>query len=642
MKHDSSSSGEPSILLASNEFLNQEVERLQAERDAMRRELQQIHASYAWRMVDGYRRWLTRHRENPAVRCYEKIAIKILDLTVGGSERDVEKRYQLWINAHALSPERSERIRAAADAFPYRPLVSVVLTVGGTISEPLVAAAIDSVRAQLYEHWQLVIASDEAAAPSIETALARGGNNDSRITMKRFFNRDDAAGAAPIDLRDLTQGEFITFLDQQGRLAPEAFYEVVKRLNRNPLDDLFYWDEDQLTAEACRTTPFFKPDWNPDLLLSMNYVGECFVIRKTLAEAVGGLQRGFAPGQNYDLVLRAAERSARIVHLAKLLYHRSNQAGEFPPHADAQREGEARGLRALEEALRRRGTDGSVDNLGAGLYAVRYEIREHPMVSIVIPTRDRCALLRQCLESVARHTDYDNYQIIIMDNDSVERETLAYLQKIRSTVQVHRCPGAFNFSALNNLGVTRTKGEFLVFLNNDTQVIRRDWMHAMLEQARRPEVGAVGAKLLFADERIQHAGIVLGLWGMVGHAFRFTPANVRHDFGLPDAIRDCSAVTGACIMMRRDVFNEVAGFDEQLPVAFNDVDLCLRLRARGYLVVYTPRALLYHYESATRRRTRVVSDEELFLKRWGETLKRGDPYYNRNLTLSGEDWTIAV
>ncbi len=640
VKQNQTQAEKASILVeASNEFLKREIQRLESEREAMRRELQQIQQSYAWRMVNSYRRWIARYRDNSVVRLYERIALWMLNRMVENDEQDERKRYQLWLQSHKLTPEIIETMKAAAASLPYRPLISVVLSVGSATIENWLAMAIDSVRAQLYDHWQLCIASDESAGQSIELMLARYMAEDPRIVARHSPGR---TAGAPIDLRDFVKGEFITFLDQFGQLGAAAFYQVVKRLNRNPLDDLLYWDEDKLDSEGRRVEPFFKPDWSPDLLLSMNYLGECFVIRSTLVEKLGGLRRGFAPSQNYDLALRAVEQTDRIAHLPEVLYHRCNESVWLPHLADEVAERDLQSTRAIGEAVRRRGEDGTVDTISPGLYAVRYDIRDEPLVSILIPTRDNCQLLRKCLESVHRNTDYKNYEIIILDNDSAEPETLEYFKEIAAEIQIHRCPGPFNFSAINNLGAAKAGGKFLLFLNNDTRVIRRDWMRAMIEQAQRPEVGAVGAKLLFADGRIQHAGMVLGICGMIGHAFRFKSCNAQHYCGLADVIRDCSAVTAACMMMRHSVFDEVKGLDEKLPIEFNDVDLCLRLRQRRYLVVYTPLALLNHYEGATRHRIHVPGDLEVFMKRWGSCLKNGDPYYNRNLTLAREDWTIEL
>jgi len=640
MKQDLSSTGSTSILKASNEFLNRELQRLESERDAMHRDLQQIQHSYSWKIIDGYRRWIARHRDNSVVRLYEKLAVWMLDHIVGTGEQSDTRRYELWLKAHELLPEHIANLQTEAATFPYRPLISIVLLVSNTTIENWLAAAIDSVRAQLYDNWQLCIAGDGSVGPAVESTLARYIADDSRIVVRHAVRSNGTAPAA-IDFRDVVQGEFVGFLDQCGLLGVEAFFAVVKRLNRDPLLDLFYWDEDRLDSAGRRSAPFFKPDWSPDLLLSLNYLGECFVIRTTLADKLGGLCRGWSLSQNYDLALRAVERTEKIVHLPEVLFHRRSGLLPSTDQNDRIAERNRQNTRAIDEALRRRGEPGRVQTIDPGLYAVRYDIRDEPLVSIVIPTRDKYQLLRQCLDSIERSTDYKNYEIIVMDNDSVETETLHYFKEIAEKAQVHRCPGPFNYSAINNLGAGKAKGEFLLFLNNDTKVIHPDWMRALIEQAQRPEVGAVGAKLLFADGRIQHAGAVLGIGGMVGHAFRFKGGDTQHYFGLSDVIRDCSAVTSACLMMRHSVFDEIEGFDEELRVELNDIDLCLRLRQLGYLIVYTPLALLYHYERATRRRSLAPGDHEAFFKRWGTYLKQGDPYYNRNLTLAREDWTIA-
>jgi len=638
IKSDRLSSGRTSIPKSSNEFLSGEIHRLESERDAMHRELREIQQSYGWKIVDGYRQWIARHRDKSVVRLYERIAVWVLERTLDTSNQDQSKRYQLWLAANALSSDRIEGLKSEAGALPYRPLISAVLSMAGAASENL-SATIDSVRAQLYDNWQLRIVCDASTEQAVRTMMARYVA-DSRIAVT-FEGRNNGTASTATDLGELAHGEFVTFLEQSGQLSSAAFFEVVKRLNRSPLDDLFYWDEDRLDSAGRRTAPFFKPEWSPELLLSTNYLGECFVIRTALAEKLGGLRRSFAPSQNYDLALRAVEASDRIVHIPKVLFHRHDESGSSPGSDHGTAERDRQNVRAIDEALQRRGEHASVATVAEGLYEVRYEIRDQPLVSIVIPTRDKCQLLRQCLESIERNTDYKNYEIVIMDNDSAEPETLQYFEEIAGKVAVHRYPGRFNFSAICNLGVAKANGEFLLFLNNDTQVIRPDWMRALIEQAQRPQVGAVGAKLLFADGRIQHAGAVMGIGGTVGHAFRCLAGNTRHYFGLSDVIRDCSAVTAACMMMRREVYEEVHGFDESILIDFADVDLCLRLRREGYRIVYTPLALLYHYESATRRRMHVPGDYEIFVKRWSDCLKNADPFYSRNLTVNREDWTIA-
>ena len=601
------------MVTASNQFLNRELASLQTERDALRRELTQIHNSYAGKIIEHYRRWIARNRNNAAIRIYESIALWILNRIVGPEEQDSRKRYQLWMKAHELTAERLEAITAAAATFPYRPLVSVYISADGDAIEELLTKAIESVRTQLYDNWELCLVNDDANDERIETMLNRYADNDHGIKVNHSID-----------------GEFVVFLGQHGELSRDSMFELVRQLNHDQMADFVYWDEDQLDANGSRCAPFFKPDWSPDLILSMNYVGESFAVSRSLIDEAGGIRSEDGVEQVYDLVLRATERAQRIVHIPEVLYHRRESTAA------------SQGAHAIEQTLRRRGLGAKVETSHAGHYSVRYEIRDNPMVSILIPTKDNCRLLRQCIDSIGKTTDYPNYEIIVMDNDSSDRETLDYFARIADKVHILRCPGRFNFSAINNRGAAQARGEFLLFLNNDTEVKRADWMRAMVEQAQRPEVGAVGAKLLFSDGRIQHAGVVLGVDGIVGHAFRL----VRDDGAgypvLANLIRDCSAVTAACMMMRHSVFDEVGGFDETLPVDFNDVDLCLRLREGGYLIVYTPLALLYHHESATRGHFHHPEYKELFLQRWGRSIRNGDPYYNRNLTLTTEDWSVAI
>lgn len=636
--------GRNAVLETSIDFLNRELQRLEIAHAAIHRELREIHQSYAWRIIDGYRRWLARHRDNFAVRSYEKVALWVLDRTAGGREqddRDDGARYRLWTARDSLTPARIASIGAEAADFPYRPLISIVFILRTEVIEKCLAAAIASVRSQLYGNWQLCIVHNEPTNQSVEAMLLDVTRDDSRVEVHPAVGTA-ASGRTSIDCREFVKGEFIAFLDQFGQLSADALHEVVKRLNRSPLDDLLYWDEDKLDPEGRRIDPFFKPDWSPDLLLSMDYLGECFVIRRSLVEKLGGLRRAFAPSETYDLALRAVEETRRIAHLSRILYHRRSESGSSRDLVDEHSERERHRTRAIGEALQRRGEDGRVEAVGMGLYTVRYDISDEPLVSILIPTRDRCQLLRRCVESIRRNTDYNNYEIIVLDNDSTEPETLEYFRYIAGEVRIHRCPGPFNYSVINNFGVARSAGEFLLFLNNDTEVIRRDWMRAMVEQAQRRGVGAVGAKLLFGDGRIQHAGVVLGIGGAVGHAFRLMPGEANNYHGLDRVIRNCSAVTAACMMMRRSLFDELGGFDDKFPIEFNDIDLCLRLRQRGYRVVYTPLALLYHHEGVSRRGIDATGDLKVFLERWGACLAIGDPFYNRNLTLAREDWAIAV
>ncbi len=553
---------------------------------------------------------------------------------------DPNAQYQVWLERHRLNPQDVATMKAAVDTFTYTPLISIVVPVYDT-DEIWLRKAIESIRAQIYSHWELCLANDGSTKPHVRTILEEYATIDPRVRVKHLPRNEGIVGASAHAV-SLATGEFVGLLDHDDELPPDALFEVVKRLNENPELDLLYSDEDKLEPHGSRVEPFFKPDWSPDLLLSMNYVNHFSVFRRSLLDEIGGFRHGFDGSQDYDLLLRFTERTTRIAHIPKILYHWRKTPNSAATSTTAKPYAYEAAKRALEHALQRRGYPGLVESLFPGHYRVRYQLRGKPLVSILVPTRDRWQLLQQCLHSIEEKTSYSRYEIILLDNDSTEPETLEYLEALTGKRRVYRYPGPFNFSAINNFGAARVRGEYLLFLNNDTQVIEPDWLTAMLEQAQRPEVGAVGAKLLYPDGRIQHAGVVLGIAGTANHAFRHHPGDALGYFGLTDLVRNCSAVTAACMMVSRHVFKEVGGFDERFRIAFGDVDFCLRLRQRGYLIVYTPLALLYHYESATRGGLHPPEDEELCRKLWGDLIEAGDPYYNPNLTLSREDWSLRL
>lgn len=534
-------------------------------------------------------------------------------------------------------------MKASAKRLRYTPIISVITPIYNP-EEAWLRMAIESVRAQSYPHWELCIVDDGSDKPHVRRVL-NDYAKDPRIRITHLPSNEGIACASNHAL-SLAMGEFVGFLDHDDELSPDALFEVVTRLNENPALDLLYSDEDKLETDGRRIEPFFKPDWSPDLLLSTNYIAHFSVFRRSLLEEVGGFRVGLDGSQDYDLLLRFTERTQKIAHIPKVLYHWRKTSASVAS-ATAARPfalkpiAYAAARRAVEQALKRRGYEGRVEMVHPGIYMIRYRLKEAPLVSIIIPTRDQWQLLQQCLRSIEEKTSYTRYEIIVLDNDSTDSETLRYFDTIAAKWPVYRYPGPFNFSAVNNFGVAKAGGDYLVFLNNDTRVIRPDWLTAMLERAQHPEVGAVGAKLLYPAGRIQHAGVVMGIGGLAAHAFRNLPDGQSY-FDFADLMRNCSAVTAACMMVRRRVFEEMGGFDERFRVAFNDVDFCLRLRQRGYLIVYHPLALLYHYEYATRGRYHPSEDEELLCKLWGHVIRQGDPYYNPNLTLSREDWSLDL
>jgi len=529
---------------------------------------------------------------------------------------------------------------------------------------PWLEESITSVLTQSYPYWELWLCTVNSPA-SIHSILSRYQDQHERVKIVRFPAPDDVAMTLNRAL-GLANGEFVGLLGQHDTLAPHALYEVVKRVQDNQ-GDIVYSDEDAIDATGRRSMPFCKPDWSPDLCLSSLYACHFGVYRKRLVEAVGGFRSAYAESVEYDLLLRCTEQSKRVLHVPRILYHkrqfvlRQAQHERFthPPEGAGTLKNpftlslskgalvqqsasvmHASAKRALSDALSRRGETAVVeDGPVACTFRVRRQVLATPLVSILIPTRDRLNLLRRCLKSIETQTTYRHYEILILDNGSQEPRTLSYLASLSH--QVIRDDEPFNFARLNNRLASLARGEHLLLLNNDIEVITPDWLEALLEHSQRQEVGAVGAQLLYADGTVQHAGVVLGMRGVAGHAHKYLPAKRTGYFCFPRLIRNYSAVTAACLMMRKAVYEEVGGMDERLAVTFNDVDLCLRLRARGYLVVYTPYARLYHHEARSRWYQPPQPEEvQYMLDRWGMLLAN-DPYYNPHLTLAREDFSFV-
>jgi len=563
---------------------------------------------------------------------------------------DINQQYRVWQELHPILPSDIIRMRRESRAFAYRPKISIVMPTYNSKPEWL-DAAINSVRDQYYDNWELCIADDCSPNSSVRAQIERRAEGDDRIKVTCLTKNQGIAGASNAAL-SMASGEFVAFLDHDDELKPYALYEVVKLLNQQPDLDYIYSDEDKRDFAGHLAEPFFKPDWSPDFLRSVNYVCHLSVYRRSLVEALGGLRSECDFSQDYDLVLRVSERTKRIAHIPVPLYTWRMAEGSAAEEENAKPQATDASKKALSDHLQRTKQPGRVeDGLWPGTFTVRYEIKGSPLVSIIIPTKDKVSLLRDCVESVRLRSDYQNFEVIIVDNGSVEAETKAYFDRVTSQdkrVRVMAAPGPFNFSVLNNDAVRKeSHGEHLLFLNNDTEVMRKDWLNAMVEHSQRPEVGAVGARLLYKDGRVQHAGVLLGLGGVAGHAFQFQDGEDPGYQARNLVTQNYSAVTAACMMMRRDVFDEVGGFNERdLTVAFGDVDLCIRIREKGYLIVWTPYAELHHYESASRgyedspeKIERFQREINYMKRRWGPVL-HNDPFYNPNLTRAYHDFRI--
>ncbi|TCJ20693.1 glycosyltransferase [Rubrobacter taiwanensis] len=547
----------------------------------------------------------------------------------------VRFQYPAWVRNNRLKARDMARLREEAAGFEYRPPVSFIMAVRDPRPERL-KRALDSMLSQVYPGWELRICSSSATGP-VRDVLARYERLDGRIRVERA----EPTAGEPEMLNSAISGaagEFAGILGQEDELAPDALFEVVRLLQENPAADLIYTDEDQLDDGGERFAPVFKPDFSPDLLMCHNYVGRLCIYRRSLLGEVGGFRPELDGAHEYDLLLRVTERTENIYHLPRVLYHRRVH------RRDSGRAQKSSG-RVLSEALERRRIRGTVEpGPRPATFRVRYEIRQTPKISIVIPTRDNAALLRRCVESIERLTTYPNYEIAIVDNDSRDPQTLGYLASTPHKVLEFR--EKFNYSRINNFAVSHTDGEHILFLNDDTEVISPGWLEAMLEHAQRPEIGAAGAKLIYPDGRIQHAGVLLGagsVWmpGIATHSHQYYPVTSSGYGGALEQVRNYSAVTAACMMLRRAVFEEVGGFEESLRTSFNDVDLCLKIRERGYRIVYTPYAELYHYESASRGYVNSSEGALYIRERWGAALDE-DPYYNLNFSLGGGDFNLRA
>jgi len=563
-------------------------------------------------------------------------------LTQIDTQADYDRLYQLWIEKNEPKPSEFSRLRKEVLSLLYQPLISIVMPVYN-IDEVWLRKAIESVRSQIYPNWELCIADDGSTRPHIRRVLEEYRRQDDRIKVTHLPHNQGISVASNAALA-LATGEFVGFLDHDDELAPWALSEVVKLLNQNPDLDLIYSDEDKLEPDGRRSEPFFKPDFSPDLLMSMNYICHFSVFRRSLLNRIGGFRKGFEGSQDYDIILRVSEQTSKIAHIPRILYHWRKIPGSASSSVSVKSYAYEAAVKALEEALRRRNICGEVTVLAPGRYRVRYEVAGSPLVSIIIPTKDGLEFLQRCIESIRKKTTYHNYEIVVVDNGSRDLVTVDYLRRMErdGDCRVVVFDQPFNYSRINNLAVTRARGTFLVFLDNDTEVVTPEWLEEMLGHAQRQEVGAVGAKLLFPNNTIQHGGVIVGLGGVAGHAFYGLPATDPGYMGLTTVVRNCSAVTGACLMMRRSVFEEIGGFDEELDVAFSDVDLCLRIIQKGYYIVWTPHAVLYHHESATRGYCHPERNTRYFCNKWRDFLDRGDPWYNPNLALDRSDFMVRV
>ena len=559
--------------------------------------------------------------------------------------------YARWIRCYdQLQRDDLKRVREQITQFHYSPLISVLLPVYNSNLKWL-RRAILSVQKQLYPRWELCIVDDASTDRKIWPFLQRCARRDRRIKLMRRTENGHISAASNDALR-LATGDFVALLDHDDELAPTALYFVALALNKNRDLQLLYSDEDKLDEHDRRSEPYFKSDWNPELFLAQNFVSHLSVYRTDLIHRIGGFRIGFEGSQDYDLALRCIEqiRPEKIEHLPWVLYHwrAGDQSTASNPTAKPYAQEAAR--RAVQEHLKRTGVAGTVVPSHDVYLQTKYALpNERPMVSIIIPTRDQASSLKKCVHSIFEKTDYPAYELIVLDNGSYDSEALEFLAELkkRDGVRVERIDEAFNYSRLNNRGVELSRGTFVALLNNDVEVLHADWLTEMVSRAMQPKVAMVGARLWYPNGTIQHGGVILGAGGIAGHAHAGLRRGEPGYFARAHLAQDVSAVTTACALVKREVYLQVGGFDENLAVTFNDVDFCLRLREAGYRILWTPYAELIHHESASRgfdnsapKQVRFLAEVDYMKSKWGDILQR-DPFYNPNLSLDEDLFTLA-
>lgn len=565
-----------------------------------------------------------------------------------GTAAEPENLYQMWIENNEPSKEELEEQRNTK--FKINPKISIIIPMYNTpinFFEELVNNLIN----QTYTNWELCLAD---GSPEKNEKLEKIYKKDKRIKYK-FIGENKGIAGNTNEALSLVTGDFVALLDHDDLLPIFSLYEIVKCINENPDVEFIYTDEDKFEKlGGKRYDPYFKSDFAPDTLRANNFICHFSVFKKELMDKLGGFRSKYDGAQDYDILLRMSEETNNIIHIPKILYHwrvhslsTAKSGGTAKPYAY-----EA-GIKAIQDHIDRIGLKGTVESGNTlGTYKVNYEIQGNPKVSIVIPNKDYVKTLKVCINSIKKLTTYENYEIIIVENNSEENETFEYYKKIdgKDKIKVVYFPEKeFNYSKIINFGVKNSTGDYIVQLNNDTELLTPNWLQEMLGFAQRDDVGAVGAELFYPDNTIQHAGIIIGIGGVAGHVFKNLPKGIHGYFSKDAMIQNLSAVTAACIMTPKSIYDEVGYMDEKFKVAFNDVDFCLKIRQKGKLIVYNPYVQFTHYESKSRgfedtpeKKKRFQSEVDRFHDKWQSVLDKGDPYYNINLRLDNDQCAIRT
>lgn len=563
-----------------------------------------------------------------------------------GKETVAEGGYEAWLARHKADKRVLRRQKHAS--FAQKPLISIVIPLYCT-PLPYLKELIESVRRQSYENWQLCLADgspDDKAKEFLEKHYGR----EKRIVYQKL-KENGGISANTNAAAELAKGEYLMFCDHDDTLEPDALYEIVKAINDTDAD-VVYTDEDKVSMDGRHYfDPNFKPDFNLFRLRENNYICHIFVVRKSLTDETGMLRSEFDGAQDFDFILRCCEKAKKITHIPKVLYHWRCHMDSTAADPSSKAYAYEAGRKAIREHYQRMRIDAKVDMTERpGWYRSHIKVQGNPMVSIIIPNKDHTDDLELCLFSMSRKSTYRNYEVLIVENNSEKEETFEYYKKLPERypkVRVLTWEKEFNYSAINNFAAEEAQGEYLLFLNNDVEILTPDWIEEMLQNCQQENVAAVGAKLYYPDDTIQHAGVVLGLGGIAGHIMCRASREDPGYFGRMISVQEISAVTAACMMVKKSEFDSVKGFDETFQVAFNDIDLCMKFRAAGKKIVFTPYAELYHYESKSRgledtpeKQFRFDKEVKRFQEKWAQQLEMGDPYYSPNLSVTEGDCSL--
>lgn len=653
---------------AENEVLREELERYERSYKALMREHRLLRAELAlrekqfttmekaefWRITKPFR-WVLdllkkKTKENKLGKNVGKVQRSIRERGLRYTIRRIQQKIHFRRVAHKKQYTAEELEQQKYTVFPRKIKISILVPLYNT-PKNFLKEMLESVMGQTYAHWELCLADgSDSKHDDLEAYIKKVVGDDPRVLYKRLDKNYGIAGNTNACI-EMASGEYIALFDHDDILHSAALYEVMCAICEKGAD-FIYTDENTFSqTPADAYCPHFKPDFSPDLLRSYNYICHLTVFKRALLKQTGVFRSEFNGSQDYDMILRLTEKARKIVHIPIILYywraHKKSVASDIsakPYTIEAAKH-------ALAEHLERVGLEGTVmDSSIPSTYRIRYEIKDHPLVSIIIPNMDHVDVLDQCIQAIESLTTYPNYEILIVENNSNEGETFLYYDRICAqykNIRLLRWHEEFNYSKINNFAFGFAKGEYVILMNNDVEIITPEWIEEMLMFVQRKDVGAAGMMLYYPDDTVQHAGVILGIGGVAGHSHKYFK---RGDYGYMSRMtlaQNLSAVTAACMMVKSSVWKEVEGLEEELAVAFNDVDLCVKIREAGHLIVFTPYAEAYHHESKSRgmedtpeKQQRFYGETMTFLRKWEKVLNAGDPYYNPNLTLKHENFSL--